>query len=62
MKELLEEVNDIKKNKKEEDTSCLLSTEKVEQALKKLADLKLEETLGEEIVSKLTDPQATQIK
>lgn len=62
MKELLEEVHEIQKNKKGEDTSCLISTEKVEQALRKLADLKLEETLGEEIISKMTDPQATQIK
>lgn len=62
MKELLEEINEIQKNKKDDDNSCLISTEKVEHALRKLADLKLEETLGEEIVSKMTDPQATQIK
>lgn len=62
MKELLEEINEIQKNKTSEDLSCLVSTEKVEQSLKKLADLKLEQSLGEEVVQKLSDPQGIQIK
>lgn len=62
MKELLEEISEIQKNKSSEDLSCLVSTEKVEQSLKKLADLKLEQSLGEEVVKKLSDPQGIQIK
>lgn len=62
MKELLEEINEIQKNKTTEDLSCLVSTEKVEQSLKKLADIKLEETLGEEVVQQLSDPEGIQIK
>ncbi|KAJ8966978.1 hypothetical protein NQ314_003201 [Rhamnusium bicolor] len=62
MKELLEVINDIKKNKKEEEVNCLVSTQQVEQSLKTLADLKLEDTLGEEIVSRISNPQGTQVK
>lgn len=61
-KELLEEINEIQKNKTTENLSCLVSTEKVEQSLKKLVDLKLEESLGEEVIQKLQDPQEIQIK
>lgn len=62
MKELLEEISEIQKNKTSEDLTCLVPTEKVEQSLKKLADIKLEETLGEEVIQKLSDPQGIQFK
>lgn len=61
MKELLEEVGSIDKTKKD-DKDCMLTTQQVEQSLKKLADLKLEETLGAEIVSQISDPPGAQIK
>lgn len=62
MKELLEEVNNLSKDKSDATQDCLVPTEQVEQSLKLLADLKLEESLGEEIVSKITDPEGAQIK
>lgn len=62
MKELLEEINETKKNKNEEEINCLISTQQVEQSLRTLADLKLEEELGEEIISKISDPQGAQLK
>ncbi|XP_072387474.1 dynactin subunit 2 [Diabrotica undecimpunctata] len=62
LKEVLEEVNNIKNNPKENQESCLVSSQKVEQSLKQLADLKLEETLGEGIIQKISDPQGTQIQ
>ncbi|KAJ8917754.1 hypothetical protein NQ315_005205 [Exocentrus adspersus] len=61
MKELLEEINEATKTK-EKEVDCLVSTQQVEQSLKTLADLKLEEQLGEEIISKMSDPQGAQIK
>lgn len=62
LKEVLEEVNKLKNNKKEESENCLVSSQKVEQALKQLADLKLENTLGDELIQKISDPQGIQIK
>ncbi|XP_056647582.1 dynactin subunit 2 [Diorhabda sublineata] len=62
LKEVLEEVNKLKNGKKEESENCLVSSQKVEQALKQLADLKLENTLGEELIQKISDPQGVQIK
>lgn len=62
MNELLEEVNKIKTKKEGEASSCLVSGEQVETALKKLADLRLEETLGANVISSITDPQGAQIK
>lgn len=62
MKEVLEEVNKFKNVKKDEGDNCLLSSQKIEQALKQLADLKLEDTLGEEIMQKISDPQGAQLK
>ncbi|XP_057670347.1 dynactin subunit 2 [Diorhabda carinulata] len=62
LKEVLEEVNKLKTGKKEESENCLVSSQKVEQALKQLADLKLENTLGEELIQKISDPQGVQIK
>nr|CAH7758282.1 unnamed protein product [Callosobruchus chinensis] len=57
MRELLVQVKELEKNKKADDANCVVSTTKVEQALKQLADLKLEETLGEEIVAQISDPR-----
>ncbi|KAJ8985996.1 hypothetical protein NQ317_013880, partial [Molorchus minor] len=62
MKELLEEISELKNSKNEEEINCLVSTEQVEQSLKMLADLKLEETLGEEVVSQISNPQGAQIQ
>lgn len=62
MKELLEEVNSLGKDKDDAQLDCLVPTEQVEQSLKLLADLKLEETLGEEVVQKISDPEGAQIK
>lgn len=63
MKELLEEVAAIKDDKTDEkEQSCIISTQQVEQSLKKLADLKLENTLGADVVSKIADPQGAQMK
>lgn len=62
MKELLEEINSLSKEKSEDDQGCLVPTDQVEQSLKLLADLKLEESLGGEIISKLSDPEGAQIK
>ncbi|XP_018565584.1 dynactin subunit 2 [Anoplophora glabripennis] len=62
MKELLEEISEAQKNKNGEEMNCLVSTQQVEHSLKTLADLKLEEELGEEIISKISDPQGAQIK
>lgn len=61
MNELIDEVRNIK-NEKEEEANCLVSTQKVEQALKELTDLRLEEALGEQIVAQISDPQGTQLK
>lgn len=62
MKELLEEITSLKDNKKDEASNCLISTQQVEESLKKLTDLKLESTLGPDLVSKLADPQGAQLK
>ncbi|XP_060528059.1 dynactin subunit 2 isoform X2 [Cylas formicarius] len=63
MKELFEEVNALEKGKKENTHAPIsLSSEQVEESLKLLADLKLEESLGEDIVLKISDPQGTQIQ
>lgn len=64
MKELLEEVSELKGAKdknKEEVASCLVTGEQVDRALQQLYDLKLEETLGTDIVGNLVDPQGNQI-
>lgn len=61
IEELLEETEKIKSSG-ENDANSLLTKEKVEVLLKKLADLRLEETLGSQIVSNITDPQGVQLK
>lgn len=62
MKELLEEINKIKTEKNDDESTCLVSQKQVEEALKKLADLRLEETLGVDVISSLTDPQGALMK
>ncbi|RZC32162.1 dynactin subunit 2, partial [Asbolus verrucosus] len=62
MKELLEEVTKLQNDKNGEETSCLITSNQVEQGLKKLTDLKLEESLGADVISSISDPQGTQIK
>ncbi|CAG9865452.1 unnamed protein product [Phyllotreta striolata] len=63
MKEVLEEINELKAGKNEKaNENCAVSSQKIEQSIKQLADLKLEDTLGEQIVQKLSDPEGTQIK
>lgn len=62
MSELLEEIKKIQVKRDEKDINCLVSSEQVEQSLKKLADLKLEDSLGADVVSSITDPQGAQIK
>ncbi|KAF5272267.1 hypothetical protein FQR65_LT10244 [Abscondita terminalis] len=61
MKELFEEVNNLK-NGKNVDSSCLVTGEQVQQALEKLTDLKLEESLGGDVISSIIDPQGAQMK
>lgn len=62
MSELLDEVNKIKNERKSENVDTLLSEKQVEDALKKLTDLRLEETLGADVISSIMDPQGAQIK
>lgn len=62
MQELLEEIGTIKKDKKNDENSCVVSETQVGDALKKLADLRLEETLGAEVITSIMDPQGSQIK
>ncbi|KAK4875442.1 hypothetical protein RN001_011864 [Aquatica leii] len=61
MKELFEEVNKLK-NEKNVDNNCLVTGEQVQQALEKLTDLKLEESLGGDLISSIIDPQGAQMK
>lgn len=62
MKELLEEVSELKQGEEiGEQQSCLVTNNQVDQALKQLYDLRLEDSLGTEIVGHLTDPQGNQI-
>jgi hypothetical protein len=62
MKELLEEITKIQTEKKGEEANCMVSSGQVEQALKKLTDLRLEEALGADVISSISDPQGAQIK
>lgn len=60
--EVMEEIQKIKTSGNGDDTDTLISSEQVEESLKKLADIRLEETLGAEVVSSITDPQGAQFK
>lgn len=64
MQELFEEVEKARKEVKGEceEAGCLVTGEQVEQALKKLSDLRLEEALGAEVVSSIMDPEGAQLK
>lgn len=62
MKELLEEVVKIQAEKKAEEVNGMVSTAQIEQALRKLNDLKLQESLGFDVMANLSDPEGTQIK
>lgn len=65
MKELLEQVSVLESKadvNAEDEQSCLVSSEQVDKALKQLYDLKLEDSLGTEVISNLMDPQSNQIK
>ncbi|GLV35925.1 Dynactin 2 p50 subunit [Carabus blaptoides fortunei] len=63
MKELLEEVSELKSSDEtsEQQSSCLVTNTQVDQSLKQLYDLRLEDALGSEIIGNLTDPQGIQI-
>lgn len=60
--ELMEEIQKIKSSGTDDATASLISSVQVEDSLKKLADLRLEETLGADVVSSITDPQGAQFK
>lgn len=61
LNELQEDVEKIKTDKKADD-SCIVSTGQVQEALAKLSELRLEETLGADVISSIADPQGAQIK
>jgi hypothetical protein len=52
----------VKGEKNLENTSSVLLSSQVEEAKKKLADLRLEETLGSELITNLADPQGSQLR
>ncbi|XP_034948789.1 dynactin subunit 2 [Chelonus insularis] len=64
IKELYDEVNDLKEKAKEEKErkSAVDIIAQVEEAGKQLNILKLDETLGTDLVATLTDPQGTRLK
>ncbi|PSN43744.1 Dynactin subunit 2, partial [Blattella germanica] len=66
MKELVEEVGKLKETMKDEksmeQTSSVLLSSQVEEAQKHLAELRLEETLGSELITNLADPQGAQLR
>lgn len=65
MKELIEEVAQLKEAVKDEknleQTSSVLLSSQVDDAQKQLSELRLEETLGSEIITNLADPQGAQL-
>jgi len=66
MKELLEEITQLKEMAKDEKDleklSSLLLSSHVEVAQKQLAEVRLEETLGSELMTSLADPQGSQLR
>lgn len=64
MRELMEEVDKVKnvKDGTMPEDVCLVSEKQVQDSMKKLADLRLEETLGSNAVSSMNDPQGKEIK
>ncbi|KAJ4442794.1 hypothetical protein ANN_04387, partial [Periplaneta americana] len=66
MKELIEEVAQLKETVKDEknleQTSSVLLSSQVEETQKQLAELRLEETLGSELITNLADPHGAQLR
>ncbi|XP_044732030.1 dynactin subunit 2 [Chrysoperla carnea] len=61
--DLLEEINKLKESAKDDSQIESLPTVKqVEQSDALLRELRLEETLGKEVITNLSDPQGTQLK
>lgn len=52
----------MKDEKNLESISSVLLSSQVEEAKKKLADMRLEETLGSELITNLADPQGSQLR
>jgi hypothetical protein len=52
----------VKDEKNMESTSSVLLSSQVEEAKKQLADLRLEEILGSELITNLADPQGSQLR
>jgi hypothetical protein len=52
----------VKDEKNLEQTSSVLLSSQVEEAKKQLAELRLEESLGSELITNLADPQGSQIR
>lgn len=52
----------MKDEKTLESTSSVLLSSQVEEAMKQLAELRLEETLGSELITNLADPQGSQLR
>ncbi|XP_034182235.2 dynactin subunit 2 [Osmia lignaria lignaria] len=63
IKELYEEVNDLKEKAKDEDAKSVIDVISQVQLLEKQLDsLKLEECLGADLIATLSDPQGTRLK
>lgn len=63
IKELYEEVNDLKENVKDEDVKSVIDIiSQVQHLEKQLDSLKLEECLGADLIATLSDPQGTRLK
>jgi hypothetical protein len=52
----------VKDEKNLESASSVLLSSQVEEAKKQLTDLRLEETLGSELITNLADPQGSQLR
>lgn len=64
LSELAEEVKQQEKSAKDgkQQESILVTGTQIDEALRKLADLKIAESLGEDLISSIVDPQGAQIK
>ncbi|XP_003704015.1 dynactin subunit 2 [Megachile rotundata] len=62
IKELYEEVNDLKENENADNTSVIDIISQVQHLEKQLDSLKLEECLGADLIATLSDPQGTRLK
>lgn len=62
VKELLEDLEKKELEKKDDELNVKVTTAQIDQALWKLNDLKLEESLGVDVMANLSDPEGTQIK